>query len=64
MNIHIEIDLTTEQVMKAISIGVERAIYDVARNATDMPCSDFYESIKKVIKEAIKESSKYPWEDS
>lgn len=34
--------------------GVRAGIWQVATNATDMPCSDFYDSIQKGVAEAIK----------
>ena len=60
MNID-DFDLAPEQIIEAISKGVERAIWRIATNATSAPCADFYESIKCGIKEAIKEGCEYPW---
>ena len=37
---------------EAIAEGVRRAVWDIATNATDAPCQDFYEYIQKGVKEA------------
>ena len=39
--------LTKEELMLAISRGVSDAIWRIANNATDMPCTDFYDAIQK-----------------
>ena len=44
--------LDEEQVYEAITEGVYRAIWRLATHATDMPCKDFYDSIKDGVKEA------------
>lgn len=39
-------NLSRDDMMEAISEGVRRAIWEIANNATDAPCADFYDAIK------------------
>jgi len=57
MELNIDIELTSEQLMKAISQGVYLAIWHIANNATHAPCADFYESIKQGVKEETMETN-------
>ena len=41
--------------MEAVRQGVYDAVWAIATNATDAPCSDFYDMIKNGVKEAIQE---------
>ncbi len=55
-----DVKLEAEKVYEAIAEGVERAIWRMITNATDMPCQDFYDTIHKAAKEAFeKVSSNY-----
>lgn len=45
-------DLNEEEIYKAIKDGVYEAMWQLFTNATDMPCSDFYNYIKEGVKEA------------
>jgi len=47
--------LDKEEVLEAVTEGARKAIWDVATYATDMPCSDFYASIKGGVEDAISE---------
>ena len=40
--------------LDAVESGVKSAIWELATDATDMPCADFYESIKSGAESAIK----------
>lgn len=46
-------DIPDELLYDAVRKGVADAIWRVANNATDMPCSDFYESIKQGARDGI-----------
>lgn len=48
-----DIDITKQEYIEAIKEGVARGIFRIASNATDMPCADFYDSIKKGVENAI-----------
>ena len=37
---------------EAVEQGVSNAIWKIATNATDMPCNDFYDSIKEGVEKA------------
>ena len=50
--------LTKEELMLAISRGVSDAIWRIATNATDMPCTDFYEAIRYGTSEAVSKMSR------
>jgi len=43
------------RIYEAITEGVRQAIWQIATNATGMPCADFYEHIKAGTKEAMLE---------
>lgn len=42
-----------EHFMECVKDGVSSAVWNIATNATDMPCSDFYEMIKQGVKEGM-----------
>lgn len=42
-----------EAILEAIAEGVDRAIYRMITNATDMPCADFYDTIEKAARASI-----------
>lgn len=42
---------------EAIRDGMRDAIWQVANNATAMPCSDFYEMIKQGVREGIESAA-------
>ena len=44
--------LSRADMMEAVSEGVRRAIWDIATNATTMPCVDFYASIAEGVTKA------------
>lgn len=48
-------ELDPERVYEAIERGVFNAVWKVATNATDQPCSDFYYHIKEGAKEAMEQ---------
>jgi len=53
----LNVKLDPEKVYEAIAEGVERAIWRMITNATDMPCQDFYDTIEKAAKEAFEKMS-------
>lgn len=46
-------NMNSLQFQEAIKEGVQSAIWQVATNATDMPCADFYDSIQKGVEKAM-----------
>jgi len=46
-------DVPSDTLLHAVRQGVADAIWRVATNATDMPCADFYETIKEGVSEAM-----------
>ena len=48
-------DAPHELLYNAIRQGTKDAIWAVATNATDMPCSDFYQTIKEGVSEAMQQ---------
>lgn len=46
-------NLDASEVYAAISDGVYRAIWQMITNSTDMPCNDFYDTIKDAAKAAF-----------
>lgn len=46
-----------EDFLEAVFMGVRCGIMDIATNATDMPCHDFYDSIKDGVTKAMSEVS-------
>jgi len=48
-------NLNPDKIYEAISTGVERAMWQMITNNTDMPCADFYDTIQKAAKEAFEE---------
>lgn len=53
------IKLSNKDMMTAVSDGVRAAVWDIATNATDMPCADFYEAIKGGVSLAANMVTKY-----
>ena len=51
------VKLDPDKVYEAIAEGVDRAIWRMISNATDMPCHDFYATIEKAAKEAFEKVS-------
>ncbi len=45
--------IRTEQFMEQIRQGTFDAVWAIATNATDAPCADFYEFLKRGVKEGI-----------
>jgi hypothetical protein len=45
--------LDPDKVYRAISQGVYDAIWRMITNATQMPCADFYDTIKEAAREAF-----------
>lgn len=50
---HRDLDVPAEIVHDAIRKGTADAMWRLFTNATDMPCSDFYEAIKQGTKDAV-----------
>lgn len=44
--------IRSEQFFEAIKSGVSQSMWEMITNATDMPCSDFFNMIKEGTKEA------------
>lgn len=53
----IDTELEPEKVYEAIAEGVDRSIWRMITNATQMPCHDFYDAIEKAAKEAFEKVS-------
>ena len=53
-------DVTKEEFLEAIRRGVRDAIWDIATNATSMPCADFYEHIKEGVALGIQRTGVRP----
>ena len=49
--------LEPKRVYEAIAEGVDRAIWRMITNATDMPCRDFYDTVEKATREAFEKVS-------
>ena len=47
--------VSKDEILEAVFNGVKSAVWDVATNATDMPCSDFYDSIRQGVESATKD---------
>ncbi len=45
--------IRTEQFMEQIRLGTYSAIWQIATNATDAPCADFYDSIENGVKKSM-----------
>lgn len=45
--------LSRKDLIEAITEGVRRAMWDIATNATQMPCHDFYASIQDGVRDGI-----------
>lgn len=48
-------DLDPEKIYEAIKDGTCLAIWRMITNATDMPCADFFDTVKDGVKEAMME---------
>ena len=48
-------NVTTEQFLEAVRQGVYDAVWQMITNNTDMPCADFYDTVKEAVKEGIQE---------
>ena len=46
-------DLDKQEIYNAITEGVDRAMWRMITNATDMPCHDFYDTIKDAAEKAF-----------
>lgn len=42
-----------ERIYEAIADGVDRAFWRLFTNATDMPCHDFYDTIRRAAESAF-----------
>jgi hypothetical protein len=47
--------ITTEQFLEAVRQGVYDAVWQMITNNTDMPCADFYDTVKEAVKEGTQE---------
>lgn len=43
----------SDEVLEAITEGVDRAVWRMITNATDMPCADFYHHVQKGVEKAL-----------
>jgi regulator of replication initiation timing len=50
--------LDPERIYKAIQDGVHDAIWQMITNNTDMPCADFYDTVKSAATKAFSEMEK------
>jgi hypothetical protein len=50
---HGQFDIPHELLYEAIRQGMADAIWRVATNATQMPCADFYDTIKEGVEKAM-----------
>jgi hypothetical protein len=48
-------ELTKQEMMEAITLGVYRAFWQMITNATDMPCDDFYAAVQNGVQKAMSE---------
>ena len=48
-------ELEAEKIYEAIREGTHDAVWRMIRNATDMPCADFFDMIKEGTRDAILE---------
>jgi hypothetical protein len=53
MELKIAENLDPERIYQSIEEGVYRAMWQMITNATDMPCADFYDSIKIAAEKAF-----------
>ena len=54
MNIKTQLD--NEELIKAVSDGVQKAFWKLFTNDTDAPCADFYDAISKGAAKGIEET--------
>lgn len=54
-----QIELEAEKVYSAISDGVASAVWQMITNATTMPCTDFYDTLKAGVIEAMEKAGRY-----
>ena len=52
-----KIDLTKNELIEAVALGVQRAIWQIATNATSMPCADFYDAIARGCAKGVGDAS-------
>lgn len=45
--------ISKDEFLRAVSEGVENAIWSMITNATTCPCTDFYETIQKAAENAF-----------
>ena len=48
-----DFDLTTDEIQEAIARGVERAMWRMITGITDMPSSDFWETLEESMESAF-----------
>ena len=48
-----ELDIEAAEVLEAISEGVRRGMWQMITSGTDMPCADFFDFMRKGVKEGI-----------
>ena len=53
----LDVKLDPDKVYEAIAEGVDRAIWRMISNATDMPCRDFYNTIEDAARKAFGKAS-------
>ena len=49
----INIRLTEQQLMEAITEGIRLGFMDMVRNGTDAPCADFYAAVQDGIEKGM-----------
>lgn len=45
-------DDNQDKFYEAVAEGVRRAVWQIATSATDMPCADFFDAIRKGMEDA------------
>lgn len=48
--------VTKEEYLRAVAEGIRCGIMDIATNGTDMPSADFYEAVRRGVKEGTEEA--------
>jgi hypothetical protein len=54
-----DINIDEDRFYEAIREGVADAMWKLMTSATDMPCSDFYDSIQVGVKQGIQAGARY-----
>jgi|688.fasta_scaffold1069653_1 hypothetical protein len=54
-----DINIDEDRFYEAIREGVADAMWKLMTSATDMPCSDFYDSIQAGVKQGIQAGARY-----